>query len=271
MYLAAKTRLHVLAKESLNIAPGLSLCSDTPFWLEVNEPTVLKGFEVLDERFAKGWAKLPAELKIEILSYDEHINGEIRIHAVGHVSPQSPKCKVLERYHAMTPEIGSLATQIFYGTRDIIIGGVAIAKEPDDPDVAYPVVSTLLKRFPTLEINRWIKSLKVHALPDAETWDWLDKVALGSFRFTALRFLALLIEFHPGRKVLLVPEIKLWCKGKVMVVLTKSSEEVSETKKESARCMQQYLQKRIVFETDSRTRYWDEDGCERRIADDSMV
>ena len=61
--------LEVVSKTRLQVAPGVWVWSETPFFVEVEKPTFVRGTEVLDERFARAWSDLPVELQVSDCLY----------------------------------------------------------------------------------------------------------------------------------------------------------------------------------------------------------
>ncbi|KAF2449707.1 hypothetical protein P171DRAFT_198563 [Karstenula rhodostoma CBS 690.94] len=145
---------------------------------------MLNGREVLDKQFAIGWNKLPAELKLEILSYDPKLNGDFKRRNKKHNPGNQGGWKTLLRYHKMTPELGALATEIFYAKHHFRIEGA-----DDQMKQKWNIVSVQKLFFPKPEVNQFIKLLYFRVPLDSLAWSRLQRLANGDFGFERLNHL----------------------------------------------------------------------------------
>ncbi|KAJ4360689.1 uncharacterized protein N0V89_001256 [Didymosphaeria variabile] len=260
MKLAPKQPVQILAEKRVEVAPGVFVWSDTPFFIEVHKPAVIKGVEVLNEKFGKGWSKLPDELKVKILSFDPELNDDIRPRGKEHCFGHQNGWKTLKRYHEMAPEFGILATQIFYKTHHFHITGVCT---PSDSSSFRPMF------FPKPNVNRWIKVITLCIPLHIRAWTWLEKLASGSLGFQDLQYLAVevfqtvdfvalgstLVDVPLRMQVCNEPFVDKFivfkCKGKVIYTCDAGYDDFYvdiSTKKDTLVCeMEELLLRRITF------------------------
>ncbi|KAJ4304531.1 hypothetical protein N0V90_000057 [Kalmusia sp. IMI 367209] len=146
--------------------------------IQVDKPTLICAHVSLEPGFAAGWAKLPDELKINILSFDPQLNGDIEKRDKLH----SPDCqeeglKTLLRYHKMSPELGALATEMFHSTHHFCVEAAEHFAL-----LTYAIFS------PQRGVNKWIRILSMNALLCMKTVLWLRDLAGGHRGFEALTF-----------------------------------------------------------------------------------
>jgi hypothetical protein len=278
MKLEANQPLQLYAKKRLEVAPGVFVWSDTPFFVEVAKPTMLKGCEVLDERFGKGWRSLPNELKLEILSLDPRLNGNVKRRNKKYTPGQQAGWKTLLRYRKMESEldkppnmknyapIGSIAAQIFYATHHFHIEGIDYQGSG-----VTGMVSLDSMFFPKPDVNQWIKFLTLNVPMDRLGWSRLQRLARGEFGFNDLKYLTVGImqtvyydsndstvkDYITGklahRKLSQYKPVVFKCEGKVtysrdpaMLIDFDGSDELSEVDA-FVRQMNKILQKKITF------------------------
>lgn len=169
-------------------------------------PTWLKGYEVLDQRFAQGWLKLPDEVKVMILSKDPKLNGDLKRRDVRHGPGQRAGLKKLLKYQKMmygfgssteTPDtlsngasIGELATQLYYETHHFHIEGALTTCSPHVTESS----SSPTVLVPRPGVNRWIKNLSIRVALDTPGWCRLRRLANGEWGFDGLEHLR--VEVH---------------------------------------------------------------------------
>ncbi|KAF1958169.1 hypothetical protein CC80DRAFT_546405 [Byssothecium circinans] len=117
-----------VSPDTIQIARGVFISSESPITITTTKHTT--AFEITasrylrpDPAFARGWNKLPEELKVKILSYliiplNEPIDYD-NAYRLQHFNPRGGVD--LWRYLRMTPEIKILALELFYGHNSFTI------------------------------------------------------------------------------------------------------------------------------------------------------
>lgn len=183
MVLPTNQPLLILTTKRHEILPGFFVHAETPITVESRKLMVLNGCEVLDGRFGNGWRKLPTELKLKILEYDPMLNGNIKRRNKEYNVGDENVLKTLLRYHKMMPELGALATEIFYGSHHFSIESLYVPEWGCDNDNVEKVL------FPNPMVNRYIKKLSLSVPLDLLAWSRLQRLANGAWGFKNLKHL----------------------------------------------------------------------------------
>ncbi|KAF1958167.1 hypothetical protein CC80DRAFT_546403 [Byssothecium circinans] len=143
-----------------------------------------------DHKFSDGWNKLPAELKVQILGHN--LTFPKPIMADWRRREFTDRLKALYHHLHMTPEIASLARNIFYETNTFVIS----AEEHPSPEAQLLYNSP--KAFATATIPRIRTSLNPIARTNthhinfrlliySSHWAVLKRLSVGEFGFNNLR------------------------------------------------------------------------------------
>ena len=97
------------------------ISASTPVHRFVAEKTATSPHLDLGEDFARGWRKLPDELKIEILCYNLVSGNKTCVSSNMIKRPDLALGKMLRHHLALGPELAALSQQVFYGKNTIEI------------------------------------------------------------------------------------------------------------------------------------------------------
>ncbi|KAI4936822.1 uncharacterized protein J4E92_001547 [Alternaria infectoria] len=143
-----------------------------------HHPTWLVPSLPLDVAFAIGWGKLPTELKVQILSYNLSFPETVDLY-------EKNVLPALDHHIRMSPEIASLAEEIFYCDNTF-----RMRRDPPRPSgrPTFPIANELVRKI--------IVDVNMGSFTDWENLSWMSK---GNAGLSNLRYVSVVVNCRGAR------------------------------------------------------------------------
>ncbi|KAH6633788.1 hypothetical protein C7974DRAFT_412758 [Boeremia exigua] len=203
---------------------GVLMVPTKPFCISVPLYTLVFSMAPLGPAFAKGWSKLPSELKVEILAHNLVIDPERGVSSFSDVR------ETFLEHLQMTPEIAELAKHVFYKMNVFNVAQIRNLR--------------LVYAYPSSIFNGMIQKVMITV---TDGWLVVSRIAQASHGLSGLRHVS--VGFHYARKwdtfVAGAMDVQFRCRGEIFIFGGGPFE--SERNVPSIQDQMDYLKSRISF------------------------
>ncbi|KAF2635721.1 hypothetical protein P280DRAFT_534702 [Massarina eburnea CBS 473.64] len=177
--------------EPEDISPGPHTSTDCSKSLEIIQaPTV-----VPLSAFAKGWGRLPDELKLKVVSYIV----PAQTYPINKAMHDFRYLCDVQPYVGLTPEITNLALETYYSANTFATRVISKVEDQGQEDVQQ-----FYFQYPARSLNHFVRRMSIRIEPLEEHWDMLHDLSTGHYGLKRLVHLSIHIDcsipfFNYGR------------------------------------------------------------------------